>query len=173
MFKEIRDEARARRDLALAQDRVQTLKHALAAGEKVDDQLRQAEIELGLLSERFPHGNNLSFCIFGVLVTLSAIAVRLFAASAVLIELWGSPDHPYLQQYRGTAASIWQACQVLSSSIAGLIGLVALLGVVWIAQSRMERESARVFLQALIVADLVFKATLIVSFFRLLSMPLG
>jgi hypothetical protein len=173
MVKDIFEEATARREIARARERVELLKRASAAGEQVNEQLRQAEAELAAMRQRFSHGDVLGFCVLCVFFALSALAVRFFASSTTLVEFWGTPDHAYLHRFRYEAALTWRICQVLASSPAPLVGLLAALGLVWAIQSRMRRWSARWLLQTLIALDLFFLLALTIAFSRLLSMPLG
>ena len=159
-------------DLKNANLRVKLLKHCLTIGEPVYVHLQQAETELADLRRRLPYGDVLGFCVFIVWTAISAWAVWFFATNATLPGLWGSPVHPYLEQYRSSSAWIWQGCQILSSSIAAAITTVAIITVVWIVQRRMVRPVARTLLCTLIAVEIAFNVTLLFAFFRLLMMSL-
>jgi len=169
----IKDESKVRQNLAHASERVETLKQALAAGANVDEQLQQAEAELKSLGKHLARGDILSFCVLGVFITLSVLAIYFFASNPMLIQLWGSPEHPYLQQFRSGTALIWRTCQMLSGSVCPIAVSVTILVFIWVVQSKMERRSARMLLLTLTSAALFLNAVLVLTFFRLLSLPLG
>lgn len=173
MFKAMAEESQARNEIALIDGRIQLLKQSLAAGDQVGEQLRQAETELDTLKKRFPRGDSSSFCIFSGLFVLSNISIRLFASNTILVELWGSSDHPFLHQFRRSAVLVWQTCQMLSSSTVPVIGMGVFIIFVWFIQQRMERRAAVILLRTMIAANFFLLAILILSFFRLLSLPLG
>ena len=166
-------ETKAHEELAAAHGRVVALKHALSSGANVDRELREAQADLESLKRNLVRGDIWTLCILGGFIGVSVVSVYAFASNLMLVQLWRTPQHPYLTQFRPDAACIWRTCQILSGSNWLILGPVALVGVLWGMQRRLERRLARRILCGLLSAVILFDAMLLFTFFRLLQMPLG
>ena len=166
-------ESKANHNVAVARSRVVTLRCAVHSGANVVDQLRDAEAELESLKRNLARGDILSLCVLGFFVGFSILSVYFFASNDMLVQLWGTPEHPYLKQFRPDAAYLWRTCQGLSSSYWLIIGSIVLFAALWRMQRRIERRLARRILCGLAAVFIMFDGMLLFTFMHLLMLPLG
>ena len=98
-------------------------------------------------------------------------AHRLF--EEMFLEMWGSPENWYLQEFRSTSAWVWRVTGALTSS-AWFLGIpVAILLLVAVLNAQLSRDHARRLNLALGCAWVAAIVVVSICYFRLLQLPLA
>lgn len=91
----------------------------------------------------------------------------------IFLDVWGSPENWYLQEYRSTSAGVWSVTRMLAGS-AWFLGIpVAMLLLVALLNGRLSRDHARTLNLAVGCAWAAAMAVTVLCYFRLLQLPLA
>jgi hypothetical protein len=161
------DEEKIKQELAKALTEAEILEKTLANGYAVTEKLQDAENRASLLKKQLPRGHTFYFILFCLMVLCSVFTVKMF--DGFFTEMWGSPDHPYLQQFRTTSALLWKACQaLLAYPYFSLVAITSSMIFICLIQRRLPCTRAAALLWVLIMANVIF----LFGYFRLTLGPL-
>ena len=113
----------------------------------------------------------LTFIVLWVLLVALA-SVLYLKFNPMLVELWGTPDHPYLLRYRRFASKVWAASGFVAAHWWLLIPIAGLGLLVWPIQKRLTRPGAGLLLMLLNVGTFVLALCFVVWYFSFLIGPI-
>jgi hypothetical protein len=151
--------------------KVVLLEIALSKGEAVSDQLENARTQLN----GAPRGNNKTFLkLCGCsLLFLSAMALLYSGLGGMLVDMWRTPQHWYLREYRLASACVWNIMSTLSSTRWVLGVPPVLFFFLWLLQRRSLRWNAVVLMRTVGLFELLTLLYVLFSLFHLLLGPAG
>jgi len=174
-----KEEQQILRDLNEARIRERILSSARAYevdGENVQADLEQAKSQIADLTKRIPRGDNVSFYIFCILAAIgisSLIYVYRSIHHSIIIDLWGSLDNWYLQEFRYGSTQVYRVGYFIASSIWSPVLAISFLALLWRIQKRLRYSHAQYLIVTIIGLGVIAELIMVGSISELIRPPLG
>jgi hypothetical protein len=168
------EERRQRSRYGALRQKVRTLESAQRTVGGVGPDLKQAEHELAAVAEGLPRGHTRGFVALCVWFagTLAPLVVASVHMQIILVEMWQSPDHWYLQRHRPLAAGVWRLWQAMTSSLWAVLVPVVVLALIWAGQRKLPRWRSRTMITTAAAIETAFVLVMACVLGRLLGGPL-